>query len=379
MRRELWTILFLLVAVLGSALGGATDWQTLPAQDGSNRVFMYDTSGTFLTSGEFRAYVLGADSSDVDNQFDGVQDPTTLAYDFTTPRDVWVSIWRINGTNVLIEPKHKLFGGLLGSGSVDDTTLIDGKVTTSKLAALAVTSSKIDSAALLSWHYANGSIGFPALALATIRPENMASTASNKWFSAADGDTVEGQYGMFARLEPVPGGGYFEIVGPFYVYNANDVQSGADLTFLSGSSLLANSGSTVTLATNVTLGSGSSAIHLDGAPTMDRTATAEDSLLVFTTQAASDSQKVGLRVSGMVALEDLQLQTTYPASTASKEYKMPGVIPGRTICDASMCDGTASPLIYFDCSISTAGVVKLRPNSAFGPSCTVCIRVRNKW
>lgn len=195
-----------LLALIALLSLGATDWQTLSSQAGENRRFFYTSNGALVGSGgeEFRAYIIGADTSDADNQFDGVYDATSGGFDFSIPRDSWVSIYRIDGTDVVYEEKAFLHGGKGGKGAADDTTLVAGSVTSVILADSAVTESKITAGSVTSAKLGAGSVTALALGSASVTPTKLAS--GERFFSESGGDTLEAEVVEAALLDNPPGG-----------------------------------------------------------------------------------------------------------------------------------------------------------------------------
>lgn len=163
--------LLLLIAVL--SMGTSPDWVDQSTVTPYVRLFLRDTDGTSRTTGQFRAYIAGADTSVSRNHFDLTVN-ATAGYWYATAmangawiRSGWFDVYEIGGADSLWIDNQFLLATDLPKYAVDDTALATGSVDARVIAANAVNSSEI----------ADGSVGGAEIASEAVGHDEIAANA----------------------------------------------------------------------------------------------------------------------------------------------------------------------------------------------------------
>lgn len=266
--------------------------------------------------------------------------------------------------------------------SVDSLAIGEGMVLTKHLADSLISSPKfISSGVIRDVHLAAnldgakltpGTVPEGAIATGAVTPEKLA--AGERYLSAAAGDEVEAQNGYFARIQPAPGGP-IEVYGPAEFSLGHDVKSGADLTFESGSSLLASSGATVNLATTVDLGATAQPTTVNGpievrgdmdfgaSPSHDATFSGAVSVATGLTMGAAGDTTTTHTVTGFLDLS--YIEVTLGTATINAVYAFPGATSDMIF--VAVCSGAVrlAQAVY-----ETPGHIRIRAASSLSSTPT---------
>lgn len=160
--------LLLLIAVL--SMGTSPDWVDQSTVTPYVRLFLRDTDGTSRTTGQFRAYIAGADTSVSRNHFDLTVN-ATAGYWYATSmangawiRSGWFDIVEIGGADSLWIDNQFLLATDLPKYAVDDTTIATGAVGTRAIATDGVNSAEIADGSVTGAEIASEAVGSDEIA-----------------------------------------------------------------------------------------------------------------------------------------------------------------------------------------------------------------------
>lgn len=156
------------LAALAAALfymGTAPDWRDQSTQTIDVALVFYSSTGTVRTGTAWRAYIAGADTSDIENQIDFTYSADDLAWHASTTRtgvkirSGWYDIYEIDGVDSLKIDQHFIAGYGLAKYAVDsDTTVATGAINARTIAAGAVGTSEVADGTIITDDISDGTL-----------------------------------------------------------------------------------------------------------------------------------------------------------------------------------------------------------------------------